>query len=341
MLRHSFIATAAAVVFAIIVTSPAFAADAPDAGIRIRYTLPAAGKVSVAVYDKPSGRMLRTLLSTAPQEAGEHEVQWDGLDMFGNAAQPGEHEWKLLVTPGLKSEYLLTLGTSPTNAPWASWPGNHGGTTSIAVSGAAIYLSSSCSEVPPGIIKQSIDGKNRFWEHGNYEAWQGGVSMAICGDKLLQLQGNGKIQVIDPQNASLKATWDHTWKEEKPDEKDAKGQPVVVVHKPIDLSANADLAVICFKDEGLIRWLNPADGSTAGEVKLDEPAGVAAGFTDVPGDPARAVPTAFVATKDRIVAIRTDTKTPADFAAGLTEPYRLDAARTAIFSLRSAAAATR
>jgi len=311
----------------VLVAGAALSAERNQAAAEVRYSLKQAGNVSLAVYEKDSGRMLRTLLSAAPRPlrsprtAGEHTEPWDGLDMNGNAVQPGQCEWKLLVTPGLKSEYLLTLGTSPTMAPWASWPGNHGGVTPAAVDDTGMYLSSSCSEVPPGILKQSLDGKTRIWERGNYEAWQGGVSMAVASAGLLPLQGNGKIKVIDPANGNLKATWDHTWKEET-DKKDDKGQPVSIVHKPVDLAASGDLIVVCYKDEGIVRWLDPKDGSAAGEVKVPDAAGVAAGSID---DGGKQVPMAFVAVKDRLLAVRTDTKTPADFATGLVEPYRLDA----------------
>ena len=305
----------------VIVAGAARSAEQNQPVAEVRYSVEQAGNVSLAVYEKESGRMLRTLLSAEPRTAGKYAEPWDGLDMNGNAVPPGTYEWKLLQTPGLKSEYLLTLGTSPTAAAWATWPGNHGGVTSVAVDDTGMYLSSSCSEVPPGVLKQSLDAGKRIWERGNYEAWQGGVSMAVSSAGLLQLQGNGKIQVIDPASGNRKATWDPTWKEET-DKKDDKGNPVVVVHKPVDLAASGNLIVICYKDEGLVRWLNAKDGSTAGEAAVPEPVGVAAGFTD---DAGRRIPTAFAASNDRILAIRTDTKAVADFATGLTEPYRLDA----------------
>ncbi len=54
---------------------------------RIRYTLPAAGRVEIAVFDV-SGRRVATLVDGS-RPAGEHETVWDGRDEAGRTAVPG------------------------------------------------------------------------------------------------------------------------------------------------------------------------------------------------------------------------------------------------------------
>ena len=308
---HSMTATLLAFV---LFAGAALAAEQNQAGIEIRYSLEQAGKVSLAVYEKDSGRMLRTLLSAAPRAAGEHVEVWDGLDMNGSAAQPGRHEWKLLVTPGLRTEYLLTLGTNTPAEPWRSWPGNHGGVSSVAIDKTGLYLSSSCSEVPPGILKQSLDGKKRFWERGNYEAWQGGIAMAVAGGVLYQLQGNGKVNLIDPATGGKKATWQPTWKEEIPDEKDDKGNPKVVVHGPTDMDAHGTTVAACYGKDDLVRWLDEK-GETAREAKVDKPRGLT-----VLGDG-----TVLVAASDGILRFAAGEDGHGTFTTQVTAAYRLDA----------------
>ncbi len=56
--------------------------------------------------------------------SGRHSFVWDGLDMDGKPAPAGKYEWRSLQTQGLRSEYLMNVGTSVGDR-W--WPGNNGG----------------------------------------------------------------------------------------------------------------------------------------------------------------------------------------------------------------------
>ncbi|MGB2822093.1 MAG: FlgD immunoglobulin-like domain containing protein, partial [Phycisphaerae bacterium] len=81
------------------------------AGLVISYTLRQQGRVSLAIYDG-EGVQVRTLMSAVGQHAGEHTVVWDGLDRRGLPVPAGEYTWKLLRTEGLRSRYVMSLGTS-------------------------------------------------------------------------------------------------------------------------------------------------------------------------------------------------------------------------------------
>lgn len=59
----------------------------------IRFTLPAAGRVTVAVYDV-AGRLVRTLLDE-DRPAGAHAAVWNGLDEGGRAASAGVYFYRV------------------------------------------------------------------------------------------------------------------------------------------------------------------------------------------------------------------------------------------------------
>ena len=101
------------------------------AEVQIPYSLASSGQVSLAVY-RADGQFARTLLSGVPQARGKHKVVWDGLDWTGRPMAPGKYEWRLLQSPGLKAEYLLSIGTSYNID---EWPGNHGGPHDVACDG--------------------------------------------------------------------------------------------------------------------------------------------------------------------------------------------------------------
>jgi hypothetical protein len=54
----------------------------------LAYDLPRQGRVALRIYDV-SGRLVRSLVSGAWQEAGHHSVEWDGRDMSGAATGAG------------------------------------------------------------------------------------------------------------------------------------------------------------------------------------------------------------------------------------------------------------
>ena len=127
--------------------------------IAVQYNLKEAGLVSAAVYDS-RGRMMRCLLYGEKQDAGQHNLSWDGLDRYGQPMAPGEYEWRVLRTPGFKREFLVNVGANITWAPVDYWPGNHAGPTSLMVDEQGdLYVGSVSSEGPPAMIKITQDGK--------------------------------------------------------------------------------------------------------------------------------------------------------------------------------------
>jgi hypothetical protein len=60
----------------------------------IRYDLPAAGPVRIAIFDV-AGRLLRTLLDGQVRPAGSHAAFWDGRDAAGRVASAGSYVARL------------------------------------------------------------------------------------------------------------------------------------------------------------------------------------------------------------------------------------------------------
>jgi hypothetical protein len=72
----------------------------------IRFTLPEAGKVRVAVYDM-KGQLVQELVD-GRQSAGEHRVAWEGRDAKGREVASGAYvlqaDWK-----GHRESHTITL----------------------------------------------------------------------------------------------------------------------------------------------------------------------------------------------------------------------------------------
>jgi len=164
-----------------------------SAEIPLAYELPRDGNVSLAIYDS-QGCMIRTFLHAEPQRAGKQNITWDGLDMDGKPAAAGQYEWRLLQTAGLRSEYLMSVGTS-VGAQW--YPGNHDGPACLAVEKGS-FITAAATEGPPEISRCTFDGKI-LWERGSFEPARNPRDVAVGGGRVFYLQDSGKIQVLDAE----------------------------------------------------------------------------------------------------------------------------------------------
>lgn len=283
------------------------AAQAPMT-FSVHYTLARAARVSLLLTDA-RGQVVRELLHAAPRAAGAHSEDWDGLSDEGKPVPAGDYTWKLLATQGLKAEYLLTLGTNPTPA-YDSWPGNHGGVSSVAVDAqGAMYVAGGCGEGDPLLIKQAPDG-TRLWSVDQWlDSWMGGYSLAVAGGKCLLLQQNGVIQRLDAATGTRDARWDVVW--ENADRDNGKD-----THLTMDLAARGEQVVLSFANHNAIRWIDPQTGKVLDEAPVPEPLGVA---IDAAGR-------VLVISKNTVVALTREDHTPKPIITGLSAPWRLDVA---------------
>lgn len=167
-------------------------AQEPEAPVgKISVTLDKPGNISAAIYDA-QGRMVRELARALPMQAGKQALEWDGLDMDGKPAPAGKYEWRSLQTQGLRSEYLMSVGTS-VGERW--WPGNHSGPSVIAAAEDS-FIVGAMPEAPPLLARVGFDGKV-IWECKDFEPARNPYDVAIGGGKVFYLQDNGKIFVLD------------------------------------------------------------------------------------------------------------------------------------------------
>ena len=274
-------------------------------GVPIRYHLWRSGKVSMVLFDA-DGQVVRELLHAAPRKAGHHAEQWDGLDEKGKLVAAGEYHWKLLHTQGLVAEYLLTIGTNPTPR-WDTWPGNHGGASSVAVDGDDMYVAGGCGEGTILALKQSLDGK-RIWSYpGWLDPWLGGASLAGAGGRLYMLQPNLKVQLLDGATGKHLGTWDFAR-----DEADRKGKKKDPWRN--DLDAHGDQIVVSDAAHNVVRWMDPKTGKTIAEKTVPQPRGVAV-------DPSGRV---LVISNDAVLAVTREGAASQTVIRGLQTPLRLD-----------------
>jgi hypothetical protein len=276
----------------------------------INYRLKSAGQVSLAVYDA-RGRLVRTLLQGQKQWSGEHRVEWDGLDRNGNPMPPGQYTWKLLSTPGLEAKFVTVLGVHPEMKPWHEWVGNHSAPTAVAADEEAMYVGGAVNESVPAVIKQSLDGQTRHWEHESYEPWMGAGAMAVAGNRLYLLQQNMKIVVVDAGTGKKLGMWDVLW---PGDGRPGPDDPLL----SMDLDAKGKTIVLSYRDHNALRWLDAVDGKVLTEARIDEPLGVAVGSGQ----------TVYVITGGQVKAVtpKGESTTVVE-AEHLTRPFRLSLGR--------------
>jgi hypothetical protein len=170
------------------------------AGPSISYKLPAAGYVSLAVYDS-SGTMVRPLLYGVQQPVGAHIQQWDGLDRYGQPVPPGQYQWRLLQTPGFSREFLVDVGASHLWSVLDGWPGNHTGPTLVYVGpDDSLYIAAQISEGPPHIVKLTPDGRKKHWADscnsmGGFDSQL--TAMVVNGGVLYCKDLTGKVYPFD------------------------------------------------------------------------------------------------------------------------------------------------
>lgn len=285
--------------FCALTTAPLIASEFAD----IEYTLNRSGRVSAAIYDS-DGRMVRTLLCGAPHDAGTHRLGWDGLDRQGRPLEPGTYTYKVLCSPGFRAEYVTSLGINPASAAYDPWVGNHGGAASTAVDSTGMYIAAQITETAPVLLKQSLDGKQRFWTRNRGDVtrgrYQGGISLASDGaGRLYMLQQNGYLQVIDAEEGSLEQTWDVLPEDLR---READGHPEWLIYHHgeeiagADIDARDETIVVNYRDHDCIRWFGSKDGSVEATVEVPAPSGVA---IDASGE-------VYVASKARILRVSKD-----------------------------------
>lgn len=289
-------------------------------GTPIRYRLPAAGDVSLAIYDH-EGTLVRELLRAAPQEAGDHLAVWDGRGRDGNPVPAGRYGWKLLDTPGLRAEYLLSVGANypiGTDLSSSGGPGSHLSPFAVAADPSGVYVAALQTEnLESGLVKLSPDGQKRLWsETLPYNAqrqripWEGARSVVREGGELYLLGhlAPQRVHVSDPRTGKPLRTLPVDWEPPLPFMIGQAPQPGAA-----DLAVGRGLVVVSYPSRDGICWFDARTGALRATAHVRAPAGIA---MDRRG-------TVFVASGDRIVRLTADRLRPVEVRRGLTNPGAL------------------
>ena len=273
----------------------------------ITYRLAQAGQVSLNVYDA-KGAVVRELLHARVQPAGEHTVFWDGLDRDGKGVPAGDYAWKLLQTPGLSTQYQLSLGSNyPIGTDWRNGcgPGTHGSPFGVAVDDTGLYISANTTEnIETCSLKLSPDGNTRLWNNTAPNAWDGAQSLAADHGEMFML-GKVNPQMLYVYNATtgamarkLDVRWDATTKDIVATDMDIHDGVLVVIYPAINT----------------IRWYNPATGALLDSAETPTLQGVTVGNDG----------TVYLTSGEKVVKLTRADHTVRDVAAGLISPGRLD-----------------
>ena len=253
------------------VSVPSVEPAATGKPLAIRYKLAAAGRTSIAIYDA-QGRIVRELARAVPRKAGRQQEFWDTRDNNGKPLPPGNYSWKMLTTPGLQIQYIMSFGSSypiKESEPWwaLGGPGTHGGPQAVASDASGFYVSTFTENIEACLIKVSLDGKTRLWSASAPGAWEGGTALACTGNTLCML-GNGRVWFYDA-TTGIKSNQplDLKWQPEPKDKQEPKG--------PTDISVAGGILVAIYPDWNVVRWFDLSKGTEVAKTAVMSPGGVA------------------------------------------------------------------
>lgn len=288
------------------------AVDADD----LAYRLPRPLKVSIHIRDA-AGQVVRELAHAVERTAGAQVEQWDRCDDAGRPVPAGTYTWKLLATPGLAAEYLMSLGADhPVGEDdWrARSPGTHGGPSTVLVDGDHLFVGASITEhIENMLVKNTLDGTRRRWSAWNHVPWKGGVSSALAGGVYLMLATDGNVWRYDAATGRHLEDFATAWDK-------AEKIPVPVNEQPLwpmDMDCDGRLIAVTYRRHDAIRWFDAVTGRQVHEIGgVPAPTGIACAADG----------TWLVASGDGILRGAAGQR-PTPWIAGLKEPVRLTVER--------------
>ena len=181
------------------------------------YTLPQAGKLTVAVNDA-QGRRVRNIMANDARPAGAGEERWDLKDEDGKFVSPGRYEMKAITHPGLELRYEMTAYPNvgslfPDRTPWMNsvsgpggWLADHSPPRSACVAGDKVYLGAPVAESGVSLIECDLSGK-RLWAHHSFEAFTGAWWLASDGKTVFVVAPANNFAASRGLDTKTEAIW--------------------------------------------------------------------------------------------------------------------------------------
>jgi hypothetical protein len=153
--------------------------------LKVHYTMPYAGTVTMAI-DDAKGRRVRNLIACVNRPAGPQAEPWDGLDEDGNPVPPGSYTVKGITHQPLHLNYRGTVnvsGNPPWNTSWhnqhgpGGWLSDHETPNDVMAIGERMFVSATLAESAHGILACDLDGNKLWGEH----RFGGGKGLAYAG----------------------------------------------------------------------------------------------------------------------------------------------------------------
>jgi hypothetical protein len=175
-----------------IIAKSAAAGGLPTVGVPITVDVPAAGKLSVNIFDS-KGSVIRELCGGQVVSPGKVTLLWDGHDQWGWPVALGSYKWGAYLSGGLKARFAGCVGSSgtppyPTPDGNGGWGGDHGLPTCVAADASGIYLGWDGAEAQRQIVKIGYDG-NTIWRKSPFV---GSGSVVPGVGSLFALASNGQ-----------------------------------------------------------------------------------------------------------------------------------------------------
>lgn len=230
----------------------------------IEFQPPPNRKHSLGIFNKSTGRLVRTLLRGEQLERKLQRVEWDGLDNRGRVVTAGNYEWRLVSAAGLTARYVTTIGVNPPGGenpvPSKSWVGDHLGGGIVDVDSTGVYVGSPITEGGRMILKCDSGMSRVEWSRPQF--YQSGrlTRIAASGQHVFIVHPNGKLRRLNPKSGRVESEW----------------QIDIDKSSPSDIDARQANLIAAWPDRNLVLWLSVNDGKTLAEVEVANPQAIAA-----------------------------------------------------------------
>ena len=316
----------------------AAAVSDPVPGLPVSYTVPAAGRVSVGIYDAEE-RLCRQLVLGEQREPGEYTTPWDGRDDAGRLLPAGSYGVRGVVN-SLRSEWRLSIGNSG-DPPWGDTKVRGGLFRMVAACGPNIVAGNPTLEGNRGVQMYAPDGRV-LWT-SEYDPVYGDMTALTCDARFVYVVGlvrNEKnarggavyrevLWRLDARNGKV-VPWPDGSKAKRLNESREAGEGRTLWHRAMtgesrytdpfryldvaDIELLGDRLYVPFRREDLIRVVDRATGEVLAELGgIKAPLGLAVTPDSL-----------WVSSDGAVVCLTHGGRRTAAFSAGLQAPHDVE-----------------